>query len=259
MTNGNVGKLISQLESFRTRSEAIQQLVGMGSDAIEPLIEALHEVKQEGPRWAIMRCLGQLKAEKAVGHIAPLLEDRQYRTAAHDALVEIVGEDLGPAPQPWLRWTREASVGGGSRRVYEPQMHMTGLPDERLLQLALTDCDAEWYEKAAGRYEVILEGEGEDGPQTITANLTEDDHEDSAIVIVYAQCGPAREEHYEYALKRNLRMPYGALAVRGSGDEAEFVMFNTLLREDMSPLELRKSILAIASRAARVRRDLESD
>ena len=249
--------LIEQLGNFRSRSRAIRRVVERGDEAVEPLIDALHRENQEGTRWAILRCLGELGAEEAVGHIAPLLQERQYRSAAHDALIEIVGDDLGPAPQPWLRWAQDTSLGRPSSTVLDPQMHMTGLPDERLLALALKGSEATWTQEAEGRYAVKVPVEDQEEPQDLTITLAQQDHEGSPIVIAYADCGEASEKHYADALERNLRMPYGAIGLRRSGSSSRFVMFNTLLREDMSPLELQKSILAIAERAARVRRELQ--
>lgn len=249
--------LVAGLRDFRSRSRAIQGLVALGADAVAPLTEALHSESSEGARWAILRCLGELRAEQSVGHIAPLLDDRRFRDAAHNALVRIVGEDLGPAAQAWLTWAQQERSGGGAATVLDPEMHMTGLPDDRLMQVALKGCNVFWSAEAPGRYG--LRSPLEDGEsQEVTANLALKDHEGSPIVIVYADCGPASAEHFEYALRRNLRMPYGALAVRDSPSGPQFVMFNTLLREDLSPLELRKSVLAVAERAARVRREIES-
>jgi hypothetical protein len=202
--------------------------------------------------------LGELRAEEAVGHIAPLLEDRRYKSAAHEALISIVGEDLGPAPYSWLRWKQQGGATGKSR-IFDPEMHMRGLPDERLMELALRRFNAQWTRRGEGVYKVEVPLGGGEETHELTVHLNQKDHEGSQIVIVYADCGPAEEQHYEYALHRNLRMPYGALAVRKSSSGARFVMFNTLLREDMSPLELSKSAMAVAERAASVRRDLEEE
>lgn len=259
MDNDQIQQLIASLSDFRTRSEAIKRLETAGDSAVEPLIDALHGETQEGAKWAILRCLGELKAEAAVGHIAPLLEDRRYKSAAHDALVSIVGEDLGPAPYPWLRWKQQGGATSRESKVFEPEMHMTGLPDERLMELALEQFGAKWTKTGAGRYKVEIPiGEAED-KQNLTVNLDQKDHEGAQIVIVYADCGEATEEDYAEALRRNLRTPYGALAIRDSASGPRFVMFNTLLREDMSPLELSKSALAVAEHAADVRRDLQRE
>jgi hypothetical protein len=52
-------------------------------------------------------------------------------------------------------------------------------------------------------------------------------------------------------------MPYGAVALRDREGEPRFVMFNSILRHGLSPVELRKSILAVGELADRFRRQLE--
>ncbi len=258
MAEESMQGLIEALRDYRLRSNAIGELVAMGDAAVAPLTSALHAESQEGARRAILRCLRDLRAQEAVEHVAPLLEERQFRDAAYDALVGIVGEDLGPAAQPWLKWAGERRSGAApAQQPYEPEMHVSGLPDERLMELALKGCGASWHKEAKGRFalEVPLEAGGP--ARKLAVNLTAKDHEGADIVIVYADCGPASAEHYEGALRRNLHMPYGALAVRDAAGQPRFVMFNALLREDMSPLELRKSILSVAERAARVKQELE--
>ena len=251
-----IEQLILKLSDFRARSGAIRQLVQAGDAAVAPLINALQTAESEGARWAALECLGELRARQAVGQIAPLLEDSRYRSAAHDALVKIAGEDLGPVAQAWLRWSREGGA-AGQGALLDPELHMTGLPDERLMQLALKGTGAAFRKDAEGRYTVQVPLSGSAG-QELTVHLAQKDQEGSPIAIVYADCGEARKEYYESALKRNLKMPYGTLALRESRGGTRFVMFNAILREDMSAMELRKSILAIADRAVQVRRDLES-
>jgi hypothetical protein len=254
MSEDEVKALVAQLRDFRSRSEAIKALVAAGKEAVAPLVEALAAETQEGARWAILRCLGELRASSAVYHVAPLLDEPSHRSAAHAALVRIVGEDLGPTPGPWIKWAGEEAAPGES---LAPEMHMTGFDDDRLVTLALKDSGASWHEKQTGRLAVDIPlGEGT-GAQGVTVDLSRKDHEGSSIVIVYADCGPAASEHYEQALRRNLQMPYGALAVRDGKSGPCFVMFNTLLRDALSPLELKKSILTIAEHAARMKRDME--
>ena len=258
MNEQGICKCVAALRHFRTRSEAIRTLVEAGDAAVKPLLDALDEETQEGARWAILRCLAELRAAGAVAHIAPLLQDAHYRTAAHETLVKITGEDLGPSVEPWLRWSREGGASASSAAPARAEMHMTGLPDARLMELAVENCNAAFHQETEGRYTVEVKLAGGE-MQDVDVNLALKDHEGAPIVVVFANCGPASPEHYEYALIRNLRMPYGAMAVRKGKSGAQFVMFNTLLREDMSPLELRKSILAIAERAALVQRELEAD
>jgi hypothetical protein len=253
MSQNEIETLIAQLKDFRSRSGAIRELVAAGSEAVGPLLDALRTETQEGARWAILRCLGELKAREAVPAIVPLLEDAACRAAAQEALVRIAGQDLGARPQAWLDWA--ARVGGAG--AVAPEMHMVGLSEERLIGLAIKGCaGAELRHKGSGLYTVQLQFKGGE-KQEVSVNFNLKDHEGSPIVIVHTDCGRATPEHCEYALRRNFRMPYGALAIHDTDEGARFVMFNTLLLESLSPLELRKSALAIGQRAAHVKRELK--
>jgi len=186
-----------------------------------------------------------------------MLEDRRCRTAAHEALIRIVGQDLGPTGDPWLNWVQTTGAAkeheaGGTIML----QRMKGHGDERLIALAMKDSGGSYDSAGQGRYAVRVPVG--DVQQPVVVHLSGKDHEGSPIAIVYADCGPAHPEHYEYALKRNFKTPYGALAVRETPKGLFFVMFNTILREALSPLELRKSIFTIAECAARVKREMEA-
>ena len=251
----DIEELVAGLQDFRSRSESIRELIAIGDAAVQPLVQALHGQKQEGAQWAILRCLGEMHARDAIAHIVPLLEDRRCRTAAHETLIRIVGEDLGPGGEAWLNWLQ--SAGGAEKRRGASVLlkHMSGYTDDRLMALALRDSGGPYEEAGTGKYVVHAPVDG--GTQTVTVRMGGKDHEGSPIVVVYADCGPADPKEYEYALKRNFRMPYGALALRDTNKGPYFVMFNTILRDALSPLELKKSIFTVAERAAQVRRDLE--
>lgn len=248
MAENQVETLVEQLRDFRSRSAAIRALVAAGDAAVAPLVKALKTESHEGARWAVLRCLGELRARCAVVDVVALLDDPSYRTAAHQALVRIVGEDLGPAPEPWIR---RAEATGAAGEAPEAEMHMIGLDDARLVELAVRDSGASVHAEREGHVVVEMAS-----GQKVMVDLTRRDHEGSSVVIVYADCGPAGPERYERALRQNLRMPYGALAVRDREGVPCFVMFNTLLRDALSPLELKKSILTVGDRAARVRREM---
>ena len=66
MSEPDFEQLVAGLRDFRARSESISDLVAAGEAAIQPLIHALHSERQEGAQWAILRCLGALRARDAV-------------------------------------------------------------------------------------------------------------------------------------------------------------------------------------------------
>lgn len=247
MAEDRAQELIEKLRDFRTRSAARSQLTAMGREAVGPLLEALEQGSQKGARWTILDCLGDLGAEEAIPVIAAYLDDPGYQTVAYDALVKITGRDLGLVPEGWLKWVRKEG-----KAVPRAEGE---LPDKELLELTLEESGAQWSEEAEGRYVIELPV-GKRRTRQVTVVFGGEDHEHSPIVIVYANCGEASPEHYETVLRNNLRMPYGAVALRDIGGKPYFVMFNTILREALGPTELRKSIVSVGERAERVERQL---
>jgi len=262
MKREQMSELIRRLRDFRTRSAALAGIVAAGEEAVAPLAAALEEEKHEGAKWAIIHCLGELGSRSAVEPLIPHLEDVKFQTAVHEALMRITGLDLGPAPHGWRRWlesVREGETGQPAESFLagdlEPGAEPEQLPDERLVELALKTTPGTWRETEEGNYQIEVNLQGA-GQQKVWLSFNLKDHEGSPIVIVYSDCGPADPAHYEDVLKRNLRMPYGAIAIREMRTAARFVMFNTLLREALSPIELKKSIFTVGERAGHILRAL---
>jgi hypothetical protein len=220
------------------------------------LIAALETETREGARWALVNCLGELGDPRAVEALAPLLENSDFQIVARDALARIVGRDLGPLPRDWLRWAEARALRTGR----SPEEEAAGeappaLSDRELVEKALEGSAANWQHQGAERSVVELPLAG-GGSKEVTIVFGAEDHEGAQIVIVYADCGRASPAHYETVLRRNLRMPYGAVALRDIEGEPCFVMFNTILRHALSPVELRKSIFTVGERAHRVERQM---
>jgi hypothetical protein len=256
---GRVQELIGQLRNFRTRSSAADELVAVGREAVLPLVEALRDEEIEGAVWTMLNCLGELGDPRAVPALAPYLERSDFQAVAHEALVKITGKNLGPLPGDWLRWVERWSLETGETLSrYEGAEEPADVTNARLMELALEKGVAQYSEEEQDRYVVQLPLAG-GGVQEVTVVFGGTDHEGGEIVIVYSDCGKAREEHYEGVLRRNLRMPYGAIALRDIRGEPYFVMFNTILRHALSPIELRKSIFTIGERANQVARQFHQD
>jgi hypothetical protein len=247
MTTQHSQELIAQLRDFRLRSGAVARLVAMGEDAVAPLMGALDAEGNEGARWAILNCLGQLRAQKAVPVLAAHLDKDAFHTVAHDALVRIAGRDMGPLPAPWLKW---AGAGGAAPTAMREEMD-----DAELLARAVEGSGAAHEAEAAGRHVVEVPVSG-GRTRKVWVVFGQSDHEGAPIVLVFANCGPARAECYEAALRLNLKMAYGAVALRDSAGAPQFVMFNTILRAALTPVELHKSIFTIGERSDHVERHL---
>jgi len=254
---GRVDALIADLRDFRMRSEAADELVAMGGEVVSRLLEALDKETNDGARWAILNCLGEIGAHDAVPAIAKHLSQDNYQSVAHDALVRITGLDLGPLEADWLRWLKRTSVGVGEEpaEADEGAVNAGEIDDKRLVELSLQNTGASWDEEAPGRYAVGVPLAGRSS-QAVSVVFGGKDHEGSRIVVIYSLCGEAKPDRYEAALRRNLRMPYGAVALKDIDGKPHFVMFNTILRRDLSPVELRKSILTVGERSHQVEKEL---
>ena len=80
----------------------------------------------------------------------------------------------------------------------------------------------------------------------ITISFGSKDFEDEPLVVLYTECGPAHPKNFEWALRQNLRMSFGAIGIRDRDGEPIFVMLNTHPRALVSPEEIRKSVLLLA-------------
>jgi len=53
--------------------------VALGNQAVAPLLVALATEENEGARWAILNCLGQIGAPEAVPALAACLEEDAFQ------------------------------------------------------------------------------------------------------------------------------------------------------------------------------------
>lgn len=246
MSEERIEELVRRLEDFRTRGEAADTLVSEGEEAVEALLDALQR-GAEGTRWVILNCLGEIGSEEAVPAIAEYLENPDYQTVARDSLIKIAGRDLGPMPQPWLRWAAEEGAARAGAAAEE-------LSDRELVERAIQGSEVKLERETGDRF--LLDVPVPEGRQPTWIVFGSTDHEGAEVVIVFANCGPAHAENYEAALRMNLRLPYGAVALRENKEGDQFVVFNTILRAALSPVELAKSVFTVAERSDHVARRL---
>jgi len=63
-----------------------------------------------------------------------------------------------------------------------------------------------------------------------------------SIIRVYTYCGKALRSAFRWALKSNMRMTYGAVALRKEEDEDRFLLVNNLLASETHPAEVKGSV-----------------
>jgi hypothetical protein len=74
------------------------------------------------------------------------------------------------------------------------------------------------------------------------------------LLVISSICCPAEPDYYEAALRLNSEMPHGSVAVRNVENVPMFVVMDTYPRGTVDAEEVRKSALAVASRADAIER-----
>ena len=66
------------------------------------------------------------------------------------------------------------------------------------------------------------------------------------LVRVFTSCGKPTPESLRWALRTNMKVAHGALALSGEGDEEHFVLINYYLADEATPAEVRASVKELA-------------
>jgi hypothetical protein len=230
-----VEELISDLVDFRTRSAAKSALLDVGQPAVPPLIEAL-DSRHASVRWAAVTILGELRAHDAIPRLIQALDDRDVHSAAVEALRHITGEDFGDDGDAWQRWVEMGAT--------EPaDEHLAGKSDDDLVQEAVYGTDISAQKTRSGHVLRVPLGSRH---QDVTVGFRAKDSEGTPLTVVHTRCGPAKSRHYEWALRQNVRMSAGAIAIADVEGKPEFVIVDVWSRASVTPDLLIESVRRIA-------------
>ncbi len=235
MTDDRPSALARALGDFRRRQEAMYELVDCGDDAVPALREALASVR-EGARWGAAKCLTTIGTPAALEALVDALGPGPAGAAAAEALRSVTGEDFGDDAQAWRQHLSQLK--GIPRK---------GFDVNELVEKAMEPLDVDVKQTRHGWILDLKFAKGRH--QVVKVACGKTDEEGAAIVIVYSECGPATPDRYEWALRKNMSIPYGAIAIREVDGEPTFIVFNTLLEQDLSPGGLRKTVQTVAERA----------
>ncbi|NQT50490.1 HEAT repeat domain-containing protein [bacterium] len=228
-----VQDLIGQLCDFRRRKAAMAALVRMGDAAVPDLVDALAH-PMENARWAARSVLVSIGSAQATAALTAVLDDAERGEAAREALREITGQ---------------APPAGGPAAA--------SLSDEALVQAAVAGTDVTVASRSGGAVLTVPLKEGRQ--QRVTVSFTATDGDDHPLVVAYTECGPAEAKNHEWALRQNLRMAFGAIAIRDRDGQPVFVMVNTHLRAACAPEELRKTVLLLARKGDKLEKALTTE
>jgi len=66
------------------------------------------------------------------------------------------------------------------------------------------------------------------------------------LIRVFTKCGAPSEKSLEWALRANMKLSQGALAIEKTEDEKQFVLLNCFLATEATPLEIKDAVKRIA-------------
>lgn len=70
--------------------------------------------------------------------------------------------------------------------------------------------------------------------------------EGAPLIRILTKCGTPTKDAYGWALRANLKLAHGAIALREEKGEEQFVLLNSFLASETTPLEMRNSVKEIA-------------
>jgi len=266
-------QLVAQLQDFWKRKDAEAALAKMGQPAVPHLIEALGS-PDPNTRSTVRSILGKIRGEAVVHALNGVLDDPKRRNDAAEILRQITGQFLPgnrdaweawahperkpppapPPPKPAPRPTPPAPPQPAPKPAppKAPKAHEQPPPapkplsDEALVAEAVAGTGIQVAQHGGGfALTVHLQSQRY---QTVTVSFAARDFEDEPLVVVYTECGPATPAGYEWALRQNLRLSFGAIAIRDRDGQPLFVMVDTHLRRTASPADIRKSVLLLAEK-----------
>ncbi len=230
-------ELIDRLKDFRTRSGAKEALIEMGAEAAGPLVAALGS-RHASVRWAAAAILGELGAREAVPNLVEALRDDEMHSAAVEALERITGEELGEGYDAWKRW-----LDAGGSLVQALSTGADTSADADLVRDAVYNTDVSASEQAPGYVLTVPFG---DRHQSVFVNFKAKDSDGVPLVVIYTRCGQVDAKHYEWALRQNIKMAAGAIAIADIEGKPNFVVVDVLVRSTATPRLLLDSVRRVA-------------
>jgi hypothetical protein len=242
----NTDQIRRRLRNIDTRAATMDALAEQGAAAIDGLLPLLQD-RHEGVRWSAIKILSEIGDDRTIGPLIALLEQSKNVTDAANALRLITGQEFGEEAGDWRRWA-----------VQDPAVRNAAgghiLPDAELIEAATRDLPA------------VLHGEGQEysvtvrlpegRSQTVWVDLSRKDPNGRPIVQLSTPCGDVDRDQYETALKLNMTIPYGAIAIALLDGTHCFAMVDSYLRETVHPEDIAESIMSLARHGDSVEKSL---
>ncbi len=237
------------LRNIKTRSATIDAVAHEGQSMVEAVLPLLQD-RNEGVRWSTIRILSEIGDERTIGPLITLLEQRKNVTEAVNTLRAVTNQEFGDDFGSWQEWATQ-----------EPELRNAAalgfLSDSELMEAATKDISAVVSGK---EQEYVVNVSLEEGrAQQVWIDFSRKDLSGESIVQLSTPCGDADEHQYEAALKLNMSIPYGAIAIAELDDSVCFVVVDTYLRRTAHPEDIAKSIISLARHGDSVEESLSGE
>ena len=256
--------------SFRRREAARSLGKLKAPEALDPLLAALADKDRYVAR-AAAQALGESGDVRAVLPLTGLLtdSDTEVRRDAASALGQIGDPSATSALTAALDDSSYSVKNEAKRALTKVKAHkpkVKGAPYkpgktlvdvQGLMREALAGTDIKRAKKGL-RYSLTVPLPG-GRSQKVAVTFDGKDIDGSSLITIHSLCGPADPEMYRHALKMNAKLPYGAISVAKAMGKEHFVLMNTQLARTAQPLEVRKSVLAVAQKADEIEQQLTGE
>lgn len=236
------------LRSIKTRAATIDAVAGEGDAVLEAVLPLLQD-RHEGVRWSAVRILSEIGDSRAVGALVTLLEQGRNAVDAAHALQAITGQEIGDSADEWKQWIAQSS----------DVRNATGsgvLSDDELMAAAVKELPVTVHGEGQEYGAIVSLPDGRS--QQVWIDFSRTDPAGRAIVQLCTPCGDADPDRYAAALKLNMSIPFGAIALASLNDKLCFSMVDAYLRETVHPADVAESIMSLARQGDSLEQSLSS-
>jgi len=236
------------LRNMRTRAATINAACIEGVDLTDTVLPLLQD-RHDGVRWSAIKILSEIADERAVPALLTLLEQKRNTTDVVNALCMITGHELGDSPVEWREWLLQspaARTGG------------TGmLPDRELVTEATRDMNAVISGDSPHIGVLIALPDGRS--QQIWIDFSRTGADNTSLVQLSTPCGTAEPSQFGEALRLNMLIPFGALAIADLDGTEHLVIVDTYRRATIHPEILADAIQSLAQHGDSVEQSLSAE
>jgi len=226
--------------------------------AIVPLGKLL-ESDNYNVRCYAVNALGKIGGEEARQSIEPLKDDSDswVREAAISALAKmpaeparppVVGKPIPAEIEPELSLSEKPTAPGLSADVAKHSLaDQAPRTPEEIVRLIVKGTSTKY--KATGSGYLLRVDVGGGRHQRVRLKFDSVDEDGSPTIQIFTMIGPAKEKHYNWALKLNPTFSYGALGIVKIDGKELLAAVDTFLEQNVDIEALKKSIRMLAKKA----------